>query len=244
MRSLLLFLLLFCGCGGPPPPPSSYAIGIDPTWYPLEIEGREKSVLAFSIELLTAIAREEELELSVVHANWNDLTWGLRHGQYSAMLSTKRPYAFYLKEFSFSPPYLLTGPVIVLPKTSPSDDITGKEIGVIKGSSAALILQTTPQILLQGYDSVPDLFDALGAGQIDGAAVEILTATSYLRNFHPQTLRIASAPLNDMGLRLVSMHHQMPQLMERFDRGLESLKKSGAYDKLIDKWGLASTAYR
>lgn len=241
MRPLFVFialLLCFSSCG-PRPRDSGYTIAIDPTWYPLHVAGREKNILAFSIELLTEIARVEDLQMGVVQMNWNNLMWGLREHKYNAMLSTMRPYTFYQKDYTFSHPYLLTGPVIVLPQKVKSDKIDGKEIGVIRGSAAALILQTTPNILLQGYDSIVDLFDALDNQHVDGIALEILAASNYMRDLFPGKFRIASSPLNDMGLRLISIYGEEPALMKRFDKGLKKLKKQGIYEKLLRKWGLS-----
>lgn len=240
MRPLFVFcvsFLLLTSCHSPKS--SVYTVGIDPTWYPLQVPGQENNLLAFSMELLTEIAKMEDLQMGVVRMDWNNLMWGLRKEKYSAMLSTMRPYTFYMTEYSFSLPYLLTGPVIVLPKKVKSDKIEGKEIGVIRGASAALILQTTPNILLQGYDSIPDMFDALEAGQVEGVALEILAASGYVRDLYPGRFRIASNPLNDMGLRLVTLREGEPALMKRFDRGLKRLKKEGTYDKLLEKWGLS-----
>lgn len=246
MRPLFAFALFFaylCGCtaGSKPSTSNGYTIGIDPTWYPLHVKGTESNILAFSIELLTKIGKQENLPISVVEMNWDSLMWGLKEHKYQGILSTLRPYTFYLKEYAFSHPYLLTGPVVVLPKEVKSDSLIGKEIGVVRGSAAALALQTTPNILLQGYDSIPDVFSALEANQIDGAAIEVLAAARYIRDLFPEKFRIASTPLNDMGLRLISQSGDVPDLMKRFDRGLKTMKKSGEYQKLLSKWGLSES---
>jgi len=236
--ALLVSLVLLTGCQKNSKS-SSYTIGIDPTWYPLHVPGQEDNVLAFSIELLTQIAKMEDLQMGIVRMNWNNLTWGLQKKKYNAMLSTMRPYTFYLSKYSFSLPYLLTGPVVVLPKKVKSNKIEGKEIGVIRGSPAALILQTTPNILLEGYDSIPEMFVALEREQVDGIALEVLAASNYLRDLYPEKFRIASEPLNNMGLRLVTLHETEVVLMNCFNRGLKRLKKEGTYDKLLKKWGLS-----
>jgi len=238
----LLAALLVCGCSGKSTSSSTYEIGIDPSWYPLQLAGHEKNVLAFSIELLTTISRKENLELAVQNMNWNNLLWGLKEQKYNAVLSSLRPYVFYENRFAFSDPYLLTGPVIVTPKNSPIqglDDLKGKEVAVVRGSSAALILQTTPGIILKGYDSISFALEAIEFGSVNAGALEVLIVQNFIRDLYSDSLEIVGSSLSDEGLRLVSLFHESPLLLKRFNEGLLKLKKSGEYEKLLEKWGLS-----
>ncbi len=241
---IILFLAaaLFCGCSGKSKTLPTYEVGIDPSWYPLQLAGQEKNILAFSIELLTTIAKQENLALAVQRMNWDSLLWGLKEHKYNGVLSSMRPYTFYEKRFSFSDLYLHTGPVLIIPKKVKIisfDQLKGKEIAVVRGSSAALLLQMTPGVILQGYDTIPSALEALALQDVDAAALEILIAQNYVRNFYGDTMKMVGLPLNNEGLRLVSLFNESPELMKRFNKGLESLKKSGQYEKLLQKWGLS-----
>ncbi len=237
----LLCVLLMCSCGSSRKT-SGYQIGIDPSWYPLQVAGQEKSILAFSIDLLVSIAKKENLELSVTNMSWDNLLWGLREKKYDAILSPMHPYTFYLKEYSFSDLYLLTGPVLVVPATSPfsdSNDLQGKMIGVVIGSSAALSLQKAPGVILRGFDSVAETLSALNDLQIEAAAIDILLAQDFARNLYPGRFKFIGHPLSEDGLRLISLFNKAAPLIKRFDKGLIALKKSGEYDALLRKWGLS-----
>lgn len=239
--AFLLVVALSCGCSGKKKP-VVYQIGIDRSWYPLEISGQEKNLLAFSVELLVEVAKEENLQLSVQNMNWDNILWGLREHKYNGMLSSMRPYTFYLKDYSFSSPYLMTGPVLVVPKDSKIKGIKqlkGQEVGVVRGSSAALILQKVPGIILKGYGTIAQTLDGLSKMEINAAAIEVLIAQNYVRDIYSDSFKIASAPLSDEGIRLITLHGDAPELVKRFDHGLKRMKKTGAYDKLLEKWGLS-----
>lgn len=236
---LLIFLF---GCGGKSKS-HTYTIGIDPSWYPLQIAGQDRNILAFSIELLTRIAKEENLQLAVQEMSWDNLFWGLQENKYGSVLSALRPYIFYQKKFSFSQPYLQTGPVIIAAENSlikNANDLKGKEIAVVRGSSAALLLQTTPEILLQGYDSAALALEALENQDVNAAVLDVLIAQNYVKNLYRGIFKIVGKPLNNEGLRLISLYQQVPTLIKRFDHGLETLKKSGEYRNLLRKWGLSA----
>lgn len=239
--TLLLCALLACSCSGKKSS-SGYEIGIDPSWYPLQLAGQEKNILAFSVELLVEIAKKENLQLSISNVNWDNLNSGLAAKKYDAILSSMPPYSFYLKSYSFSDPYLMTGPVLVVranSKIANTNELQGKETGVVKGSSGALFLQTAPGVILRNYDSIPAALVDLSDQQIDAALVEVIIAQDYVRNFYRGTLKIATPPLNEEGLRLITLHDQAPRLIKRFNKGLAQLKKSGEYDRLLQKWGLS-----
>ena len=235
-----LLLVLLCGCFGKKKT-YDYRIGLDPSWYPLELAGREKQVLAFSIELLHEIAKEKKLNLIIVQMNWDNLTMDLNNENYEAMLSSLHPYLFYQKKYSFSQLYLGTGPALVVPKAAAVDNLDqmkGREIAVMRGSSAALLLQKYP-VILRPYDSVPGAFNDILTQSIDGAVVDVMIAQAYTRNIYQTSLKLATGPLTDQGLRLITMYHKSPKLLTAFNEGLSKLKESGRYEKLLQKWGLS-----
>lgn len=239
--TLLLCVLLACSCSGKKTK-STYEIGIDPSWYPLQVPAQEKSLLAFSIELLVEIAKKERIQLAISTVNWDNLVQGLDEKKYDAILGSLPLYNFNVKKYSFSELYLKTGPVLVIPENSSIKgvkDLRGKEVGIVHGSSAAVLLQTAPGVILRNYDTVPatlaDLFDQ----QLEAAAVPAIIAQDYVRNFYSGTLKIVGSPLNDEGLRLITLREAHPDLLRRFNKGLAAIKKNGEYEKLLKKWGLS-----
>lgn len=241
--SALFFLLLgLCACSGKKKN-YDYRIGLDPTWYPLELAGREKNVVAFTSELLQEIGRMKKIKLALVSMSWDNLLWGLSEGKYEAALSSMQPYLFYEQKYSFSNLYLSTGPTLVVPETSgvnALDLMKGREIAVIRGSSASLLLQKYPGLILRSYDSVPEAFNDILKSVVDGAVVDLLIAQAYVRDLYHGELKLATGALNDQGLRLMTFHNQVPELMNAFNEGLAELKKSGRYDEMLKKWGLSS----
>lgn len=220
---------------------TTYRIGVDPSWYPLEVGGRDKNILAFSIELLQEIAKKEKLQLVLVRMNWDNLLWGLREHKYQAALSTLTPYVFYQKKYTFSTPYLLTGLTLVLPektKEVPLDELQGREIAIVTGSDAATFLQVYSGVIIRSYENVPSALNALAEGHVDAALIDHLIGQSYVNDLYAGKLKVASAPLTDQGLRLLTLFNENLKLIDRFDKGLAAIKENGEYERLMRKWGL------
>lgn len=237
--SCLILLLTLFSCGSNSN--GGRKVGVDASWYPLNLDGRTNNVTAFSTELLGQIGKIEKIPFVRVTVNWDTLLEGLKKNEYEAILTSMPPYIFNEKLFDFSDIYLPLGPVLVVPvqsKIDSLDDLDGKEVAVIAGSTSTVILEGAKGVLIRSYDSIPAALNDLAAGNIDGAMIDILSAVAYCNDLFQGQLRIATPPLNDEGLRLVTKHGIASDLIRGFNRGLQRLKKNGDYDAMLKKWGL------
>lgn len=235
-------VLLLTGCAGFLTP--TYKIGIDPRWYPLDMQGKENSLVAFSTELLEEIAARQKIKISLAYSGWDNLFDDLEAGKTAAVLSSLQPQLFLEKRYSFSDLYLPLGPVLIVPLASHATTLTamkGKEVAIVTGSPSELLLEPVGA-LIRSYPSIPDALNAVARGDNDGALIDILAAQSYTQDLFRSTLKIASAPLDTNGLRLVAIVDEEPELIEAFDAGLKELKKDGTYNRLAQKWHLPASS--
>jgi polar amino acid transport system substrate-binding protein len=234
---ILLLILTCCSKSGN----VGRGVGVDPYWFPLDFGIRDNNVTAFSTELLTEIGKKEKIPFVKVSVNSSDLMEGLQKGKYEAILSSMRPYIFNRDLFDFSDIYLALGPVLVVPSRSTIhslQELDGKEIAVLEGSSYDQILEKSQGVIIRYYDSIPKALNDILLGTVDGAIIDILSAAAYCRDLYEGELKIATAPLNDEGLRLVVKHQTAADMIKGFNAGLAHMKKDGSYAKLLDKWGL------
>ncbi len=225
-------------CGGSQK--TTYQVGVDPSWYPLLVEGKEKNLTGFSTELLQEIGKKEHIAISKVSVSWDVLMEGLKKKQYAAILFSLPPYNFNQQTYDFSELYLKTGPVLVVPASYPYtslEKLSGKEIAVMPGSSGTSILEKYPGILIRNYDSIARALNDVSTGTINGALVDRLMAEAYCQDLYQGKLRIVTEPLDNSGLRMITLHNQAPELIEAFNEGLDKLKSSKEYDNLLKKWG-------
>ena len=235
----LLCVCLFA-CSGPRVK-TERRIGVDQSWFPLLLAGRENSVTGFSTELLKEIGKLEKISITKITVNWDNLVEGLQAGKYDAILSSIPPYIFNQQIYDFSELYLPTGPVLVMPIKSSFDSfakLSGKEIGIVPDTKGALLLEKYPAILIRSYDSIPKALNDIVHGAIDGALIDNLSAIAYCQDLYQTELKIVSPPLTTEGLRLITLHGQASDLLLRFNRGLDKMKTTKAYDKLLMKWNL------
>ena len=233
----LMFLLTACGSGG-----KTYRVGMDPSWYPIELQGKEPNVYAFANELLMAIGREEGVHFERVTMSWDNLIFGLKEKRYDGILSSMTPRVFLERTYTFSDPILSIGPVLIVKdgvKVSSLGQMNGKEVAVDTLSSEAVLLERFPGVIVQYYYSIPDGLDDVIAELYDGILVNYIQATSYIRDLYFGKVKIATPPLNDAGIRLLTLNGDNTELVEVFNRGLDKLRSNGKLEKLLKKWELS-----
>ena len=116
--------------------------------------------------------------------------------------------------------------------------MAGQEVAVLPRSAAAKLIATCPQILSKNYESVPEALNELVIGEVDGVLVSNIPAISYVSDLYSKRLKIVTEPLDDEGLRLITLHDNNQELLKIFNRGLNRMKQSGQYEELLKKWKL------
>lgn len=239
MKKLVSLCMLLClvGCGKVTKSP--YRIAVDPSFYPLELMGKEANVYAFSNELLQAVAKKERLYIERVNASWDNILEGLSKDDFDAALSALPPYNFNEAKYDFSQLYLPTGYVLVIREDEKAREfkkLKGREVGVQMNSEAERILSKYPEVLIRYYENPAVALEKLDQGQLDGVVMDAIPAVSFIYDRYAEKLKLGSSVLNDAGLRMVAVKDTHRDLLDRFNSGLEKLKKDGTYDKLVKKW--------
>lgn len=233
----LLFILLR-SCSFNHPWDKEVTIGLDPRWKNIRLFGKERNLIAFNNDLLTAIAKEENLHLILISSI--DLTPDLEAKKLQGIVTATNPQKLD-QHFLFSNPFFLTGPVLIVP-TNPRkrpDNETTTHIIAIPDKSALLVhLEQDPSTQPKIYDDITDALNDLKEQKIDGAIFPVIPAYYYTEMFYKNELKIATAPLTDEGVRLITLKDKEGQwLIDKFNEGLKTIKENGTYQQMLENWG-------
>lgn len=244
-RFLSIFLLFVLGSILPSCSASldkMYKVGIDPTFYPLELDEVQNQVYGFTLDLLDLIGRKEELHFEILPTGSLNLFTELDQKRYEAVLSPLSPLVVEREKWTFSDPYLLVGPVIVSrqgEKISSIADLHNSIVGIRENSSSVFLLKSDPSIWIQEYPSYAALLEGLANGEVKAALVPALIANNFVRDRFEGALQISSPPLTDEGIRLVTLKGAQPVLIKRFNQGLRDFMREKIYLQLLKQWKLA-----
>jgi ABC-type amino acid transport substrate-binding protein len=238
--ALICAAFILCGCGCSKDK-RAFRIGIDPNWYPLNFEAQQAYVNGFMEDLFIEIAGYSGMTLERVDANWDTLLDGMYDKRYDAVLTSIPPYNFNVAKYEFSQNVLDLGPVLLLSNSSETKslkDLSNEPVAVVTGDSAALVLQKYPEVLMRSYPSVVEMLQALEVGEVQGALLDQLQASAYVRDIFAGKLKIVGSPLSSKGLHLAVLKDQQNHRLELFDKSLSHLKKK-KMQELLAKWQLA-----
>lgn len=253
-RQLLLFgalaialVFIMRACNGPLIAKEKlYYIIRSNNWAPLELFGKEPNMGAFVDDLIQEIAANEQLKIHLsVSQNLDPqgLFILLDTDQYDAIVTTFSPLSFIKSKYLISDPIYNAGPVLIVPESSDVkslSDLKGKPIGIKNGSTQAFDLGREASLLIS-YDNMITALDDVEKNIIGGVILEAELAQIYTNGFYKGILKIATAPLTDLGLRLVTKRGEEGQfLIQNFNQGLIKTEKNGTFESLIKKWGLTN----
>lgn len=222
---------------------TGYTICIDPNWYPIDFKDKTSYVSGFTEELLLEMTKVSSLRFEKTSANWDTLFSCLKQEQCDAVLSALQPYNFNMAEYDFSNSFLDIGPVLItLPnsKMHSMEDMNQKIIGILSGSRDIVLLQKSPNIIIRMFDSAPEMLTEVERGGVDGALLSSVPAASSLNDGFYKKIVIASPPLDNQGLRLITVKGKHTHLQKAFNSALQKLKRKKIYQKLLLKWGLSA----
>lgn len=225
-----------------------FVIATDAQWSSLNLKGQERYMQGFVSELLEDIAKDEEIHMTVISVNPSQLFENLDRGYYDAVVSSLSPDVLNEEKYRFSNIFYSTGPVLVVPLNSKVTSL--KEIsslGFKSGYSAAFVLSIAPQVSIVYYENINQALSDLAIGKIDGLMLDSVEAYAYIQGYYKDKLKVISAPMNESGLRLLTLHGFFgKKLIHLFDDGVERLKEDKTYDKLLERWDLVNpeTAYQ
>lgn len=241
----LVWLILRVFSGGYTPSVPTYYIARDSTWYPMDLRGKEKNMVGFANDLIQEIGELEGFKAQVFEVGRSGLLDGLNTDRYEGVFSSFHPNPVNRKRYTFSEPFYLLGPVLVVPQESTiksMKDLNGKILGIESGALQVFDIPEPPDIVIIPYNTVSIALDKLDNDVIDAVIMDVLRAYVFTEGFYAGKLKVATSPLTDRGLRLITRNDPNSLLLaSQFDDGLKKLKENGRYDELLNKWGLTRT---
>jgi polar amino acid transport system substrate-binding protein len=125
------------------------------------------------------------------------------------------------------------------------DDLNGKRVSTIKGSSNIAIMgQVMPSVQLVSYDDAPSAFLAMVQGKANGFVVSEPIMHRFAAKLGTNIKVEALSPpvgLEHWGLGIKKGE---PALLDAVNNALDGMEKSGESQQIFDKWLGAKTIYQ
>lgn len=219
-----------------------YIIATDTSFPPFEFKDSNNEYVGIDIDLVKRIAELEGFEVEFRPMDFGGIIPALQSGQVDAAIAGASITEERKQTVDFSEPYYETGVIAVVKKDNDSvktlDNLAGKKIAVKNGTEGAKLAEDK----LKGkaditvFEDSVSMYKAVENGQAD-AAFEDLPVAGYTIKITPDSkLKIATEKLTSGYYGFMTKKGENSELMEKFNKGLKTLKENGEYDKIVEKY--------
>lgn len=217
-------------------------VAAEPALIPFAYQEQGK-ITGFDIELMNALGDRTGMKITYVPTSFENIFESVRQKYVDAAIASISVTKEREGMVDFSQPYLSNSGLSLLVKAdSPvktAADLSGKLVGVYRGSTAEVYAANIAGIKCQSFYSKQDMATAFNLNIIaavidDKPILENLMARQIIKNgrivqdFNHEEYAIAVAKGNK-------------DLADKFNKALDEMKKSGDLDRLYKKW-IAGTA--
>lgn len=232
------------------PSGTTIQVGTDITFPPFEYYN-DKIPAGFDIELMNKMAEQNHQTVNYVDTRFTNLLSGLEGKKYDMIVSAVYITPERLKKFDMIP-YFTSNQVVFVKNDSTykpkgAMDLCGKKIAVLKGSVLVNQLANIsknkcetagkPALIVKEFPTSPEAILALMSGQADAQYEDTAAANEAMKKLGKK-IKITSTESFFPMVAGVLVKKGDKANYDLFNNGLEGLKKSGEYAKLLQQYGL------
>ena len=235
LAGVLLLSLLVTSCGGSDA--GTIRVATDATWPPFEYVDDNKDIIGFDIDIMKAIAEDQDLDIEFVNVGWDPLLAGMAQGTYDCAISSITITESRQKDMLFSDPYFEAGQIVVVAKSNTT--ITGKDtlggtVGAQLGTTGAIEVEKMTGVTLKSYDEIGLAFQDLMNGQVSAIVCDNPVALGYV-GANPDKLKIVGDVFTDENYGIAVAKGQ-EDLLKKINAGIAKLKSQDKFAEFSQKW--------
>lgn len=195
--------------------------------------------IGFEKEIADAIAEELGLEPELHPNNWEGLIPGLKSGLYDAVINTLCVTPARQKSIDFSEPYYVTSAYLLVNDDNNSiktlEDCFGKNVGSLRSSKPADILDAQEEINTQLYVVEQNALTDLANGRLDAVLLDAPIAIYYSAAI--PAIKYIDTPIGTLEYA-VGMRKGDTERVNAVNQAIKRLGESGKLRTILDRWNL------
>lgn len=250
---LCAFSMLFCltACGGDDAADKSgnadsakkFVIATDKGFSPFEFQDEKGDIVGIDMDILKAVSEDQGFEYDLQYIGWDAAIAACQAGQADGMIAgasitDERKESGWI----FSDGYYDATQGMAVAKDSDIkgfEDLKGKKVAVKNGTMSNRYAESIKDEY--GFEVVtvstsPDMYQAVIGGQVE-ACFDDTPILKYSIKTGDLDMKFVEGTENEpaqYGLAVFNSDKQ--ELIDAFNKGLENIKASGEYDRIIEKY--------
>jgi polar amino acid transport system substrate-binding protein len=242
IAGILLLSLVLSACSNSSPSSTAGStlkiqVATDATWKPFEYIDDAKQIVGMDIDIMKAIAANQNLTVEFVDVRWDALLAGMAQSQYDAAISSITITDERKKEILFSDPYFAAGQLVIVKKDN--TDITGKDslkgpVGVQLGTTGDIEVQKISAATPKPYQDINLAFLDLMNGQVNAVVCDNPVALLYVGQYSDKLKSVGSVFTSEY--YGIAISKNKPEVQTRINAGIAAIKSNGTLDNISKNW--------
>ena len=211
---------------------------MEPSYPPFETTNEKGEIIGFDVDVANAICKEIQATCHFKSQAFDALIPGLKSKRFDASISAIDITDARAKQVAFSNAYYDSSASYVALKGK-TDLASAKTVGVQNGTTfQQYIAAETKQYNAKAYASIQDAILDLKNGRIDIIFGDTAVLSDMISK-EPEIQFVGEKVTNKKyfgnGLG-IAVNKSSKELLESLNKGLETVKANGEYQKIYDKW--------
>ena len=227
------------------PKKSKYSISSDSSFAPFVFQNGKNKYTGIDMDLIKAIAKDQGFTIEIDNPGFDAAVSDVQSGHAQGMIAGMTVTDARKSTFDFSEPYYTANSILAVQEDSKIDsydDLKGKTVGVKNGTSSQNFLEENQKkygYKIKTFSDGASMYDSLNSGSVAAIMDDEPVIKYAIKQGRKFKTPIKGTPSGQLAFAVKKGEN--PELIEMFNNGLANLKKSGQYQKIIDKYLKADT---
>ena len=227
------------------PKKSKYVISSDSSFAPFVFQNDKGKFTGIDMDLIKAIAKDQGFTIEIDNPGFDAAVSDVQYGHAQGMIAGMTVTDARKSTFDFSEPYYTANSILAVQEDSKIDsydDLKGKTVGVKNGTSSQNFLEENQKkygYKIKTFSDGASMYDSLNSGSVAAIMDDEPVIKYAIKQGRKFKTPIKGTPSGQLAFAVKKGEN--PELIEMFNNGLANLKKSGQYQKIIDKYLKADT---
>lgn len=214
----------------------------DTTWPPMEFVNSDKEIVGYSIDFMTAAAKEAGFKAVFKSVAWDGIFAGLANNKYDAICSSVEITEKRQKTMGFSEPYYKVSQALVVPSDSNAktiQDLKGKTVAAQIGTTGYFAIKKVDGVNAKSYDEIGLAFEDMRNGRIDAVVCDDPVAAQFAnqkQEYMGKMKLVENVPTEVEGLYAIAVKKGNDEILELVNKGIAAVKAKGLDKELKAKW--------
>ena len=227
------------------PKKSKYVISSDSSFAPFVFQNDKGKFTGIDMDLIKAIAKDQGFTIEIDNPGFDAAVSDVQSGHAQGMIAGMTVTDARKETFDFSEPYYTANSILAVQEDSKIDsydDLKGKTVGVKNGTASQTFLEKNKNkygYKIKTFSDGASMYDSLNSGSVAAIMDDEPVIKYAIKQGRKFKTPIEGTPSGQLAFAVKKGEN--PELIEMFNNGLANLKKSGQYQKILDKYLKADT---